>query len=92
LVDFDRRIPEIAARMGARDILLITADHGNDPTTPGTDHSRERVPLLVSGAAVKPNCDLGTRASFADVAATTADLLGVKWSGSGRSFADSLLR
>jgi phosphopentomutase len=75
------------------DILIITADHGNDPTTPSTDHSRERVPLLVAGPQVKANTDLGTRTSFADVAATIAELLGVEnFKPPGISFANSILK
>lgn len=88
---FDRRLPEIEAALGPGDVLLITADHGNDPTTPSTDHSRERVPLLVSGTPVAPHVDLGTRPTFADVAATIADLLAVAWSGAGASFGPALL-
>jgi phosphopentomutase len=84
---FDQRVPEILANLRDTDWLIITADHGNDPTTPSTDHSRERVPILVLGKTVKPDFDLGTRESFADVAATIADLLRVSWSGEGKSFA-----
>jgi phosphopentomutase len=84
---FDQRLPEILANLRDTDSLIITADHGNDPTTPSTDHSRERVPVLIFGKTVKPNFDLGTRESFADVAATIADLLRVSWCGEGESFA-----
>ena len=70
--------------------MIITADHGNDPTTAGTDHSRERVPILVNGRPVRSHFDLGTRDSFADLAATVADLLNVPWSGAGVSFAGAL--
>jgi phosphopentomutase len=89
---FDRRLPEIIGCMREDDILMITADHGNDPTTPGTDHSRERVPILMVGKAIAPNTNIGTRASYADVAATIADLLGVQWSGAGASFTDFFLK
>jgi phosphopentomutase len=65
---------------------MITADHGNDPTTPSTDHSRERVPVLVFGQQVKRGVNLGARATFADVAATIADLLDIHWAGPGQSF------
>jgi phosphopentomutase len=85
---FDQRLPEIVDCLREGDILMITADHGNDPTTPGTDHSRERVPLMVVGSAVSQNTNIGTRASYADVAATIADLLDVEWSGAGTSFID----
>lgn len=69
---FDARLPEIRAAMRPDDMLIITADHGCDPTTPSTDHSREYVPLLVSGEQVRPGVGLGTRGSFADIAATLA--------------------
>lgn len=88
---FDARLPEIRSSLRETDLLMITADHGNDPTTAGTDHSRERVPFLVVGKAVNPDVDLGTRDSFADVAATLGELLDVAWSGPGDSFA-SLIR
>ena len=84
---FDRRLPEILEALREGDVLMLTADHGNDPTTPSTDHSRERVPILVAGAPVHKGVDLGTRDSFADVAATIAELLGVEWDGAGSSFA-----
>lgn len=83
---FDARLPELWAALHPGDVLIITADHGNDPTTLSTDHSRERVPLLLSGAPVLPGIDLGTRSSFADLAATIADMLGVPWAGAGESF------
>ena len=89
---FDQRMPEILARLGDDTVLMITADHGNDPTTPGTDHSRERVPLLVTGREIKVNFNLGTRSTFADIAATIADLLGVGWPGAGTSFARTILQ
>ena len=88
---FDERLPEIMQKLRDEDILLITADHGNDPTTPGTDHSRERTPLLAYGKQIKPNQDIGTRETFADVAATIADLFRVTWKGPGRSFANDLV-
>jgi phosphopentomutase len=84
---FDRRLPEILAALTPADVLIITADHGNDPTTPSTDHSRERVPLMLVGQAVRPGVNLGTRPSFADLAATIVELLGVPWAGAGQSFA-----
>jgi phosphopentomutase len=87
---FDARLPQIEAALRHSDVLMLTADHGNDPTTPSTDHSRERVPILVAGPPVRPGVALGTRAAFADVAATIAELLGVAWAGAGQSFAASL--
>ncbi|MCR4399350.1 MAG: phosphopentomutase [Syntrophomonadaceae bacterium] len=92
LEDFDAYLPGLLEVMGPGDVLVITADHGCDPTTPSTDHSREYVPLLVYGADVTPGIDLGTRDSFADLASTVADLLGVPAPGlAGQSFA-ALLR
>jgi phosphopentomutase len=87
---FDVRLPEILDALGDDDIAIITADHGNDPTTPSTDHSRERVPLLCAGAAVASGTDLGVRASFADCAATVGELLVVETTGPGQSFAPEL--
>jgi phosphopentomutase len=92
LEEFDRQLPDVEAALRQGDILIITADHGNDPTTPGTDHTRERVPLLVVGAAVEPGSNLDTRSGFADVAATIADWLGVRWDGAGTSFLPEVLR
>jgi len=88
---FDQRLPEIFEAMKSTDILIITADHGNDPTTPSTDHSRERVPILIYGNSIKEDFNLGTRESFADVTATIGDILKVEWNGLGTSFAKDLL-
>jgi phosphopentomutase len=74
---FDRFLPKIIAELGKRDLLIITADHGCDPTTEGTDHSREYVPLLIIGNMVKKNTDLGIRNTFADVGATIAGMFEV---------------
>jgi phosphopentomutase len=87
---FDRRMPEITAALKDDDVLIITADHGNDPTTQSTDHSRERVPILFHGSAIRSNYDLGTRPCFADLAATIGSLLGVPWNGEGETFADEI--
>jgi phosphopentomutase len=92
LEEFDARLPEIIGRLRSTDVLIVTADHGNDPTTPGTDHSRERVPLLVCGQPIEPSKNLGTRGTFADVAATIAEMLGVQWMGPGQSFGSLILR
>ena len=83
---FDARLPELLAALGERDVLVITADHGCDPTTPSTDHSRELVPLLVAGPRVRPGVDLGLRDTFADVAATAAEGLGIRPPRHGTSF------
>ena len=74
---FDARLPELVAALGPDDLLIITADHGNDPTYPGTDHTREYVPLLALRPGQRPGIDLGTRATFADVGQTVAEFLGV---------------
>jgi phosphopentomutase len=84
---FDARLPEIYAALQDGDVLILTADHGTDPTTPSTDHSRERVPILITGSQIRDGINLGTRDSFADVAATVAELLGIEWPGTGESFA-----
>ncbi len=83
---FDRRLAGLLPRLGPDDILFITADHGNDPATPSTDHSREHVPLLVTGSRVKTGTALGTRASFADLGQTLAAIFGVPPLPHGRSF------
>jgi hypothetical protein len=68
------------------DLLVVTADHGNDPATPSTDHSREHVPVLIAGAAVRPGVELGTRPTFADLGQTLADVFGVAPLAHGESF------
>jgi phosphopentomutase len=82
----DARVPELLHALRDDDVLIFTADHGCDPTTPSTDHSREYVPLLVYGALVQAGVDLGTRGAFADVGATIADWLGVPPPRAGQSF------
>lgn len=81
----DRWIPRLQNRMQPEDLIILTADHGNDPTTPSTDHSRERVPILVLGGAVRP-VSLGERATFADIGQTVAEHLGVPPLADGTSF------
>ncbi len=78
LEEFDAWLPDLLAVMQPQDLLIISADHGCDPTTIGTDHTREMVPLLVGGPGVKAGVDLGIRESFADVGQTIAEYLGVK--------------
>ena len=78
LEEFDKRLPEIIEAMKEDDVLIITADHGCDPTTESTDHSREYVPLLIYGNNIKSDVNLGTRGTFADVASTLADMFGVE--------------
>ncbi len=91
LEEFDRRLPEIIAAMSEDDVLMLTADHGNDPTTSSTDHSRERVPLLIAGKRIKSGANIGTRKTFADVAATIAKMLNVEDTGEGEEFASMML-
>jgi phosphopentomutase len=88
---FDRRLPELLAAMRADDVMMIVGDHGVDPTTPGTDHTREDVPLLVAGHRLRPNVNLGTRPTFADAGQTAASLLGVAPLGLGTSFAGEIM-
>ena len=83
---FDRQLGEFIAGMRAEDVLMITADHGCDPGAPGTDHTREYVPILAYGQGVKAGVNLGTRTSFADVAATAAEMFGLLLSTPGTSF------
>lgn len=87
---FDRAVPELKRRTGEDDLLIITADHGNDPIHAGTDHTREYVPLLVYSPKLTPR-PLGVRRTFADVAATIADNFGVPAPGHGTSFLTELL-
>ena len=79
-------MPEIHGTMNDADIVLFTADHGCDPTTPSTDHSREYIPILVYGKGVKCCFNIGTRESFADIAATVADFFKLSEWNVGKSF------
>ena len=83
---FDARLGALLPRLRDDDVLIVTADHGNDPTTASTDHSREYVPLLVTGARVRSGVDLGTRRTFADVGQTLAEVFGVTRLDHGTSF------
>jgi phosphopentomutase len=85
LQEFDNALPAITAALHEDDLLFITADHGNDPTTPSTDHARENVPLLAIGPRVRPGA-IGRRASFADLGATVGEWLGIGFRGTGKSF------
>jgi phosphopentomutase len=87
---FDRRLAELLPRLRPDDLLIVTADHGNDPSTPSTDHSREYVPLLVSGARVRRGVDLGTRTTFADVGQTLAEVFDVGRLPHGTSFLNEI--
>ena len=92
LTSFDERLPQILAALKEEDILMITADHGCDPSTPSTDHSREYTPLVIAGAPVKAGINLGTRASFADIAASVLEYLEVPGETAGKSFMNEVLK
>ena len=77
LTEFDRALPKLLAGLGEGDVLMITADHGCDPATPSTDHSREYTPWLIAGPAVRPGVNLGTLPTFADISATVLDAFGL---------------
>jgi phosphopentomutase len=87
---FDARLAALLPRLRDDDLLVVTADHGNDPTTPSTDHAREYVPLLVTGRRVRAGVDLGTRPTFADLGQTLADVFGVGRLKHGTSFLKEL--
>jgi len=87
---FDAAFASFASRLRGDEMAWITADHGNDPTTPGTDHTREYTPLLVAGPHVRDGVDLGTRSTFADLGATLAELFSVTAPRAGRSFLSEL--
>ncbi len=86
------RIGEICMEMGDEDLLILTADHGNDPTFKGTDHTREYIPILAWGKWIQPGKDLGVRKTFADIGATVAEFLGAKPTELGMSFLGELKR
>jgi phosphopentomutase len=88
---FDRRLADVMARLEKDDLLVVTADHGNDPGTPSTDHSREYVPLLVTGARVRGGVALGTRTTFADLGQTMAEVFAVPPLVHGTSFLKELV-
>ena len=91
LAEFDAWLPQFLAKLGEDDLVMITADHGCDPAyTATTDHTREYVPLLIAGKRVRP-VNLGTRKTFADIAATVTELLGVEYRTPGISFAGEIL-
>jgi phosphopentomutase len=90
LEEFDRRLPALFAAMREGDLLCITADHGNDPTWPGTDHTRERVPVLLRGAGIEAGANFGVRETFADIGQTLASFLGVGPLGDGVAVGGSI--
>ena len=88
---FDLRLAALLPKLREDDLLVITADHGNDPTTPSTDHSREHVPVLLQGARVKAGIDIGTRSTFADLGQTLAENFGVGTLANGTSFLKEIM-
>jgi len=88
---FDAHLARLLPTLRDRDLLMITADHGNDPTTASTDHAREYVPVFAVGKMVRPGVDLGTRATFADLGQTVADIFGVSPLAHGTSFLRDIL-
>ena len=92
LTYFDERLPELLSGLGEEDLFMITADHGCDPSTPSTDHSREYVPLVMAGKPIKAGANLGTRACFGDIAATILEYLGVSGDVAGESFLKEILK
>ncbi len=91
LEEFDSRLPEIIDNLKDDEILILTADHGCDPTTASTDHSREYIPVLIYGNKIKKGIDIGTRRTFADIGATILELLGLEKINNGESFAHLIL-
>jgi phosphopentomutase len=91
LEEFDKRVPELIEALHEDDIIIFTADHGNDPTYSGTDHTREYIPIIIYGQAVKKSINIGIRDSFADIAATIADIFQVEGLQYGISFKDLIL-
>jgi phosphopentomutase len=88
---FDARLASLLPKLRERDVLVITADHGNDPTTPSTDHAREYVPVFLVGASIKPGADIGVRTTFADLGQTIAEIFGVGPLANGTSFLRDVL-
>ncbi len=86
MTEFDRWLGDFLPTLRDEDVLIITADHGCDPATPSTDHSREYTPMLITGKSIRAGVDLGTRASFADIAATVLELFGLPERLAGKSF------
>ena len=88
----DERLPSILMNLTPDDVIIFTADHGNDPTFKGSDHTREYIPIVIFGEKIKENVNIGTRKSFADIAATISDLLDIPNTGKGESFKNMILK
>lgn len=89
---FDAKLEVIIETMKDTDILIITADHGNDPSTPSTDHSREYIPILIYGKEVKENINIGTRETYADIGQTVLDILKMPLLEKGKSFKKEIIK
>jgi phosphopentomutase len=90
--DFDKQLGEMLDLMREDDVLIITADHGCDPSTPSTDHSREHTPMLIYGNTIKAGVDLKTRSSFADISATILERYGILGKTEGTSFLNEVTK
>ena len=88
---FDNKLPEIIENLNEDDLLIITADHGNDPSTPSTDHDREYIPILMYGKNIKSGVNIGVRDTYADISATVLDIFGYKKLEYGNSFKDLIM-
>jgi len=88
---FDSKLPIIIEEMKDTDMLIITADHGNDPSTPSTDHSREYIPILIYGKQIKENINIGTRETYADIGQTILDILDMPLLKTGKSFKNQII-
>ena len=91
LEELDSEIPNLLNSLKKDDVLIVTADHGNDPTFKGTDHTREYIPILVYGNCIKEGINIGTRNTFADIGTTIADLLGMNTTSIGESFKKAII-
>ena len=88
----DSKLPIIIENMKETDVLILTADHGNDPSTPSTDHSREYIPILIYGKQIKENINIGTRTTYADIGQTILDMLGMPLLNTGVSFKEKVIK
>jgi len=91
LMEFDEKLPSILDAMTSADLLIITADHGNDPSYKGTDHTREYIPILNVGEGLQQGVSIGTRKSFADIAASIAEGLSIPYTGNGKSYFNEII-
>lgn len=89
---FDGKLPDILNTMKETDMLVITADHGNDPSTPSTDHSREYIPIIIYGKQIRENTNIGTRATYADIGETILDVLNMPLLKVGVSFKEQIIK